>query len=306
VINAAKKEGGVTLYSSQFQDQLNDFAAKFKAKYGITVTVYRGVDADTNARIQAEKQTGKAFADVWVNASPTLDVPKVAQGGWFVPAKGPNFNSPAYNRSENYQQGDYFVVGAAVVTFGWNTSLYPKGLKDYPDILDPALGGGKIGLQEPASAGTMDWYLYLEDNYGSDFLNRLAIQKPRLYPSALPVGQALTSGEIVAAPGVQPQGDAKKSGAPVNSGVPLKGIWGTRYYGSVLAQAPHPNAAQLLADFMVSPEGQAAVGHNQATVLPNIPGAVTSTDQVRKQDLTRLTPDALKAFQVKWNALFKK
>jgi hypothetical protein len=40
-------------------------------------------------------------------------------------------------------------------------------------------------------------------------------------------------------------------------------------------------------------------------VLPNSPGAVTSDDKVRKQDLTQLTPDKVTAYQTKWTSLFK-
>ena len=46
--------------------------------------------------------------------------------------------------------GNYFEVGAAVLTFAWNTDLVPDGLTDYPDLLDPALAGGKIGVIDPA------------------------------------------------------------------------------------------------------------------------------------------------------------
>jgi iron(III) transport system substrate-binding protein len=303
-IDAAKKEGSVTIYSSQGLDQLNDFASKFQAKYGIHVQVVRGIDGDLQTKVEAEKQTGHGIADMWVGASQNPMQAKAASGDWFVPATGPDFNAADYNRADNYHQGDYFVVGAAILTFGWNTQAYPKGLKDYTDLLDPALKGGKIGVIKPTSSSIVDFYLYLEQNYGADFVTKLAAQKPRIYPSSLPMGQALSSGEISAGSFVQVQTDAKKAGAPVDSGLASQ-AWGARFLGSVLKTAPHPNAAQLLADFMVTAEGQAAVMRLAATVLPNIPGAVTSTDKVRKQDLTQLTPDKVSAYEAKWNAEFK-
>jgi iron(III) transport system substrate-binding protein len=303
-IDAAKKEGTVTIYSSQGLDQLNNFASKFQAKYGIHVEVVRGIDGDLNTKIEAEKQTGHGIADMWVNASQSVVQAKGQQGGWFVPATGPNFDTAAYNKAQNYHQGDYFEVGAAILTFGWNTQLYPKGLKDYPDLLDPALKGGKIGVIQPTASSIVDFYQYLEQNYGADFVAKLAAQKPRIYPSSLPMGQALTSGEISAAAFVQVQGDNKAAGAPVDSGLANQ-AWGARFWGMLLKTAPHPNAAQLLADFMITPVGQQAVMHNASTVLPNIPGAVTSDDKVRKQDLTQLTPDKVTAYQAKWASLFK-
>jgi iron(III) transport system substrate-binding protein len=69
--------------------------------------------------------------------------------------------------------------------------------------------------------------------------------------------------------------------------------------------APHQSAAQLLADFMVSPQGQEIVAKNISSVLPNIPGAATTNDQVRVADLSRLTPDNVSKYQTRWDALFK-
>jgi iron(III) transport system substrate-binding protein len=303
-IDAAKKEGNVTIYSSQGLDQLNAFTAKFQQKYGIHVDVVRGIDGDLQTKVEAEKQTGHGIADMWVNASQSVVQAKATAGDWFMPATGPDFNDAAYNKATNYHQGDYFDVGAALLTFGWNTQLYSKGLKDYPDLLDPALKGGKIGVIKPTSASIVDFYLYLEQNYGADFVTKLAAQKPRIYPSSLPMGQALSSGEISAASFVQVQTDAKKTGAPVDSGLAPQ-AWGARFFGMVLKTAPHPNAAQLLADFMVTADGQGAVMRLASTVLPNIPGAVTDDSKVRKQDLSQLTTDKVAAYEAKWNSLFQ-
>ena len=121
VVSAAKKEGSVTIYSSQGLDQLNDFASKFEKKYGIHVDVVRGVDGDLNTKVEAEKQTRKGIADMWVSASQSTIQTKADQGGWFVPAAGPDFDAAAYNKTTNSHKGDYFEVGAAVLTFGWNT-----------------------------------------------------------------------------------------------------------------------------------------------------------------------------------------
>ena len=278
-------------------------ATEFQQKYGIHVNVVRGIDGDLQAKVEAEKQTGHGIADMWVNASQSVIQAKATEGGWFVPATGPDFNAPAYNRAVSYHQGDFFEVGAAILTFGWNTQLYPKGLKDYTGLLDPALKG-KIGVIKPTAASIVDFYLYLEQNYGADFVTKLAAQKPRIYPSSLPMGQALASGEISAGSFVQVQTAAKKTGAPVDSGLANQ-AWGARFFGMLLKTAPHPAAAQLLADFMITPEGQAAVCQLASSVLPNIPGTVTDNSKVRKQDLSVLTPDKVSAYEAKWNAEFK-
>jgi iron(III) transport system substrate-binding protein len=199
--------------------------------------------------------------------------------------------------------GDYLVASAAVLTFGWNTAQYPKGLKDYPDLLDPA-PKGQIGVIEPSVASIVDFWLYLEGKFGTDFTDKLAAQNPKIYPSSLPMAQAMASGEISAGLFVQVQTDAKKTGAPVDSGL-SDTVWGALFQESVLKTAPHPNAAQLLANFIITQPGQEAVAHLAGSVLPNITGAVTTTDKVHRQDLSKLTPDAVAAYQARWNGLFK-
>ena len=74
-----------------------------------------------------------------------------------------------------------------------------------------------------------------------------------------------------------------------------------------MANAPHPNAAKLLADFAISPQGQEDLAHLAASALPNIPGTAQgiTTDSVHRQDLTKLTPDAVAAYQARWKSLFQ-
>ena len=104
------------------------------------------------------------------------------------------------------------------------------------------------------------------------------------------MAQALTSGEISAGSFVSVLGDEKEQGAPVDSGLADE-VWGARFNTAILDTAPHPNAAQVLANFIVTQPGQEAIAHKAASVLPDIEGAVTTVDKVRVQDLTVLTPE---------------
>ena len=62
-------------------------------------------------------------------------------------------------------------------------------------------------------------------------------------------------------------------------------MWGARFNTSILDIAPHPNAAQVLANFIITEPGQEAIARKAASVLPDVPGAVTTVDKVRVQDL---------------------
>lgn len=303
VIAKAKKEGKVVTYGSQAPDALNDLCSRFKKAYGIDCEVVRLVDNDTQAKLQAERDTNKPVADVVTISAATL-VTGNADKGWYTPVTGPDFEVKEFNKAVNsYAGGKYFTTSAAILTFGWNTQLFSKGLKDYTDLLDPALKNGKIGIIDQNSPSIVDFYLYLEGRFGNTFLPRLAQQRPKIYPSALPMAAALASGEISAGLFVVPQGPAKANGAPVDSSL-AEQLWGARYYSSVMSNAPHPNAAQLFANFMVTKDGQAAITKNAGAVLPGVEGSVVTVDKVKPQDLAKLTPDFVKEYGITWKAMF--
>ena len=114
----------------------------------------------------------------------------------------------------------------------------------------------------------------------------------------------MTSGEIAATiltPATTR--DLKAQGAPVDFAIPPKGAWNAVWYGMVLNKAPHPNAAQLLADYFVTPEGQALVHKSYGSVLKGVPG--TFYVPFRDQKLSNFTPAKTKAFIENWDRLFR-
>jgi iron(III) transport system substrate-binding protein len=305
IVAKAKDEGKVTIYSSQGLDVLNDLAAKFKEKYGITLEVVRGIDSELIPKVEAEASTGNRVADVFAFANAQWGVDN-APKGMFVAPTGPSFDNPDYDKASLvWGDGTVFVSTAAVFGYAWNTDRLSQGLKGYDGLLDPELGDGKIAVIDVHTSPVLvDFYQYLEAQEGPDFLTKLAAQKPKIYPSGLPIAQALTSGEVAATAYAVALVDEKEQGAPVDFGLPEK-VWGARFNTAILKDSPHPNAAQVLADFMISPEGQAALARKTASVLPNTPGAVTTVDKVAPQDLTKLTPEVVAAYNEKWDALFK-
>lgn len=301
VVDKAKQEGSVTFYSAQNTAQNEEVARRFQDAYGITVNVVRDVEANLQSKLAAESATGNVVADVVSQTGVAWAEDQSAAGRLAVPT-GPAFDVPEYDRATNFLDDQSFVTAAAIVAYGWNIDRTPDGLTGIGSFLEPELAGGKVGIQEPVSASQVDFYMYLEDNYGPNFLERLAAQQPRIYPGILPIGQALTSGEV-AAGFSGALSDEVADGAPVDFGVPEK-LWGARFYTSVLAAAPHPNAAQLLANFLVTPAGQTAYTRKTASVLPDIEGAVATVDRVAPQDLSKLTPDAVDAYRARWKSLF--
>lgn len=303
IVSAAKREGSVTLYSTQNPVLLQDMAAKFKSKYGITVTINRNIDSVLASQVSAEFGSGRRTADIWVAASKPL-VLGATKNGWVLDARGPDLFTKIYDRKTLAKPGKAFVVGTAVLGMAWNTQFFPQGLKDIPDLMNSRLKG-RIGLPQPTAASFVDWYLWLEATYGKSILNRLAAQKPKIYLSSLPMLQAVASGEIAASPFVPGTAlDLKKQGAPINFKL-AKGFntWNAPFWAMVLKKAPHPNAAQLLADYMATKPGMGAAQRLAGAVVKGIPN--TFYVKPRDQKLSDLTPQKIAAFQARWKALFQ-
>ena len=74
LIEAAKKEGTVSLYSSASTGPSNAIAEAFKKKYGINVTVYRAGSSDVATRVQSEEAAGRTQADALIIEEPALSL----------------------------------------------------------------------------------------------------------------------------------------------------------------------------------------------------------------------------------------
>jgi iron(III) transport system substrate-binding protein len=308
LVAAAEEEGSVTVYSSQGQDNLNALAEAFEAEYpGVNVEIVRDVDSTAIARVETERSTGSVTGDFVVSAAPAWVTEKAAEG-WFLEPTGPQFTCDTDYDTEAYvHEGGAFEVSAVVFTYMWNTDLLPEGIDSYEGLLDPALSGGKVGIVDPAIAPVLvDFYHWLGDTFGDTYLEDLAAQEPRIYPGAQANQEAVISGEVLASAYVAPVPavvQAIADGAPVDYGIPEE-AWGAKFYGTVIDGAPHPNAAQLFANFMVSAPGQALI-HSGGTVLPDIEGALLTNDQVRNIDLESQQPDQVAAYMEEWNSLFR-
>jgi len=303
LVGKAKAEGTVTIYTVGAPANYANLAKRFKEIYGIDVVVNRKVDNDLLSQINAEESTGKAIADVWVPTTKGI-VLGALNNKWVVDAEGPNFFNKRFDRSK-LMIGKGWIAGSALLGMAWNTQCFPQGIKDIPDFLNPAFKG-KLGMSDPRiSNSQVDYYMWLQKTYGNDILAKLAAQKPKIYGSSLTAAQAVASGEICGAP--QAAGstvlDLKAKGAPIEYKLANKGNnWNAAYIGLILKQAPHPAAAQLLANFIISPEGQALHNFGLGALYKDIPGTFYSPPRVPRAN--DLSPAKVKAFLDQWSALF--
>ncbi|MFC8043546.1 ABC transporter substrate-binding protein [Nocardia sp. NPDC057353] len=305
VVAAANGEGKVMLYSSQKPANLEVLEREFEAAYPqIDLEFVRGTDPDINPRVETENRTGRGIADVHMLTDANWISNAADSGQYSTALVGPALDAPEYTPAESVLNDRFALTSAAVFALGWNTTAVPEGLSDPRDLLDPKFQG-KIGIVNPTGiASYVDLYRYYAETYDADYWERLAELRPRVYPSALGIAQALTSGEISATPSVQPLTTEVAQGAPVNWALP-QSPWGTPWYTHALSAAPHPNAAQVLVDFMVTGAGQAALNSGYAAALPDVPGAVVQAQTITLPETADLTPDKVSAYSQEWSRRFQ-
>jgi iron(III) transport system substrate-binding protein len=304
VLAQAEEEGSVTYYSTQNLPNVEALEKAFEAAYPeIDMTIVRGLPNDLHPRLETEASTGQGEADVYTTADVRWVSEKDAEG-FFTDVTGPNFEGDDFDRATYNPDGTWFVSHAATIGYGWNTELWPDGLSGYEDLLTEELAGGKIGVVEPGGEAQLDWYTYIEEEFGEDYVEELAALDPRIYAGGTAIIEALTSGEIFATPYASPTIRAAiESGAPLDWDLPEK-AWGTLFNSVVLESSPHPAAAQVLANFMLTEEGQTALATDYVAVMPEVEVSLLPIDSIRSQP-GAMTPDAIAAAQEEWRQLFQ-
>jgi iron(III) transport system substrate-binding protein len=306
VVAAAEKEGKVTLYSVMVPDINTRLTDAFKQAYPkINLEIIRVPGNEIDAKLDAEKKTGSAGADIVANVNYPW-VAKATTDGSLATVTGPDATSPAWKGTQYSLNDNVLMVTFTNIGLGWNKGAAPAGVKSFDDLLDPKYGGGKIGLPDPIAAVVADFYATLEDTYGPDYLTKLAAQKPVFFPGAVPLEQSMVSGDISVGGYTTNIGvsAAKASGAPVDFVTP-KNAWAPPIEAYVPAWSKHPNAAQVLMNFMASEKGQEVLAKNSFSPLPNIPGTAGSLNDVKVADVKRITtPGWYDTYYANWKKTF--
>ena len=136
--------------------------------------------------------------------------------------------------------------------------MMPKSAvpKSWEDLLDPRWRDGKICLD----LRRHDWFYAMMEVMGADkgksFMERLRAQKPTFRQGNSLIQQLMTAGEFpLALTYAHTVEYTRSKDAPIDwvAPGPLPGLM---VGVGLTAQAPHPSAARLFVDFLLSKEGQ--------------------------------------------------
>ncbi|HEV8342176.1 MAG TPA: extracellular solute-binding protein [Candidatus Binatia bacterium] len=255
IIEAAKKEGEVVWYTTMTLDQSKQVVDRFQKKYPfIKPTLFRTGGGPLLNKIMTEAR-GNLFAwDVVVGRGemvlPLMERKLIA-----------SYQSPESKMIEEQladKEGYWTAYYVNSYVLGWNTKLVKKEdvPRTYDALLNPKWKGGQISLDNEAY-GMLEG---LKRVWGKEkaiaYFKKLATQEPVLKRGNTERVQLAVAGEyslIVAYN--QTIERMTQRGAPIDW-VALEPAVTQVNPVMLAAKAPHPNAARLFYDFIISKEGQ--------------------------------------------------
>jgi ABC-type Fe3+ transport system substrate-binding protein len=299
LIEAAKKEGKVVWYTTLIVNQaIRPLKEAFgKAYPGIELQYTRADESPTAAKILAEAQAGRVQADTFDGISNMVPLKRAGLVAQHVPPSAGKI--PA-----NLKDKDGYWISILIYVFspGINTTLVSKeqAPKTYRDLLDPRWRG-KIAWNPSSIAGAIGFVgatlMSMGEPRGMDFLKALSAQRiVNIEASSRAILDQVIAGEypmglmmfnhhtVISAQKGAPTDWIKMEPMPVA----LDAV-------GILKDAPHPNAARLLVDFLTSEDGQRVL--QKADYLPAMPSVPAMKSGLRPEDggfkATFLKPDEI-------------
>jgi iron(III) transport system substrate-binding protein len=277
-IAAAEKEGVVSIYIFDAGPLTEDVVFAFERAYPkIKVSQLRGRGNDLGPRLVAERRAGKYIADLFAGgkgtAHATLYVGKILD-----PIK-PILLLPDVLDETKWWRGAHkyvdpenkhifvYIGNAGGVEINYNAKLVnPREFGSYWDLVQPKWKG-KIVAADPRMRGmdTPVLFFYYHANLGPEFIKKLygemEVSIARDYRQ--PVDWLAAGKFSLCIPCVSDEMDkAMGQGLPVGQIINLKEGGTLSSSGgtlSLLQNAPHPNAAKVFVNWLLSRDGQAQV-----------------------------------------------
>lgn len=256
VVEAAKREGKVVLYSALVGAPSTERVTEaFEAKYGIPVETLEARASELLERVRTEQASGRSLGDVSYNGSTATE--RQMADSVFVPHGGlPRAAGLAASFTSDGTRVPAFVIHFGILL---NTELVkPQDEpRSWKDLLGPRWKGQILADDvHPVGSGS----LFFQATYGKlgrEFHEKLAAQDPSFTRDPRGSQRRVARGEY---PLFLPSSLAamkELEGLPVKTIVPSEGAVYVLYQAAIFKNAPHPNAARLFMDFLLSDEVQA-------------------------------------------------
>ncbi len=264
LIAEARQEGTLNwLDSVPAPTTAKQMIAAFETAYGlpsVTINYTRSSTAAIGATLQQEVQSGKITTDIFGVGNPILFV-QLKQIGALA-----NYNTPAASAYAEFQSdfpddpGYYMTTDAYSFSPVANLNLYKTPIDSWTNLLDPALGGGKLAVPDvPSFPSEEYWYIGLQTKLPASFFDQLAATHPgTAVGNSILEAANVAQGKVAVAimPGFRASQAVKNSGTPLRVYYPKEGsVFFPQTY-AIMAKSPHLALAELFYDYILSDAGQ--------------------------------------------------
>jgi iron(III) transport system substrate-binding protein len=255
LIEAAKREGEVTIYTSTPVEDIKVLTDAFERKYGIRTRVWRASSEKVLQRGVTEARAGRFDADVFETNGPELEA--LVREKLLAPVWSPSLE--ALVPEAKFEHRAWAGTRLVIFAFAYNTTLVRKAElpSTYEGFAHPRWKG-RLGIE----AEDADWFATVSGLLGETRTRKLFSDIVSINGVSVRKGHTLlanlvASGEVPLALTVYNYKveQLKNKGAPIDWFVIPPAI--ARANGvAVAVSAPHPNAALLWYEFEIGLEGQ--------------------------------------------------
>ena len=247
---AAKKEGGVTWYTSTPVATAQKIATMFQEQTGIRVELFRSGGSAVLRRFLQEIDARRVVADVLTVSDPAAASAMIKRD-LFVPFRPKNFDKVRDEVKD--PKGHHVAQRLNVVGMVARTDKNLALPKNWTDLTDPKYKGQLVMADPSYTAIQLMIVGTLSRKYGWEFYQKLRANDVMIVQGHQQVSETLTRGErLLAAEGADQYAWVdRKAGHKVQTIFPADGTFAISSPTAVIKGSPHPNAARAFAEFMI-------------------------------------------------------
>ncbi|MBP1888100.1 ABC transporter substrate-binding protein [Sinorhizobium mexicanum] len=273
LVAAAEAEGKLVWYTTvNVRQFVRPMVEAFENRYKITVEFVSGGSRDVATRLTNEAQAGKVYGDVWDGSTAFSTLGPAGLAEPYKVAAWADFPEALKDKEGRWTAQYIQVITAAV-----NTDLVPAAdiPKTYEDLLDPKWKG-KMAWNADGGPTSPEGFIgniliSMGEEKGMGYLRKLADQDvANVAANQRAILDQTINGEYAISILTENHhaSISAAKGAPVKW-VPIEPAIMSFSRVGIVKGAPHPNAAKLFLEFLLSEEGQAI--YREADYLPANP-----------------------------------
>jgi iron(III) transport system substrate-binding protein len=254
----AKQEGALVVYTVWDVDHIRSLTDAFSKRFpGINTAYWQATRSEVTTRTLTENQGNQASVDVILTEAPLV----LHAAGATQPYQTVQGNSLFVNDAIAP------VVSLQIQALAYNTKKLKReeAPKSWEDVTNPKYKG-IVALDDPMRAGPLSSMLaafkddWKDDTRWANFIKGLKSLNVPIHKSTSAMFRLLVAGEysIVMPALFHDVVHEKEVGSPIDFARGAGPVVSPQQ-AAIYVKAPHPTAAKLFAEWLISPEGQAAI-----------------------------------------------